>query len=71
MMLSLAGDKSLSDIVFVSMIAKERQGDEQISPAVNISHNSIDSTIFRVGTLFLEANEPINNYLNKNFNQRP
>ena len=71
MMLSLAGDKSLADIVFMSMVTKEQQGDEQTSPAVDISHISIDSTIFRVGKLFLEANEPINNYLDTDFNQRP
>jgi hypothetical protein len=64
-MLSLAGDKSLTDIVFMSMVAKEQQGDEQISPAVNIS---IDSTIVRVDKLFLEVNEPIDNYLVTNFN---
>jgi hypothetical protein len=68
-MLSLAGDKSSTDIVFMSMVAKEQQGYEQITPAANISH--ISSTIFRVGKLFVVANEPINNYLDTNFNQRP
>jgi hypothetical protein len=54
MMLSLAGDKSSTDIVFMSRVAKEQQEYEQISPAVNFG---IESTIFRVGKLFLEANE--------------
>lgn len=67
-MLSLAGDKSLTDIVFISMVAKEHHGNEQTSPAFNIS---IDSTIFRIDKLFLEVNEPINNCLDANFNQRP
>jgi hypothetical protein len=58
-MLSLAGDKSSTDILFMSTVSKEQQGYEQICPAVNISHISIDSTIFRVGKSFLEANEPI------------
>jgi hypothetical protein len=62
-MLSVAGDKSSTAIVFMSMVAKEQQGYEQITPAANISHISIDSTIFRVCKLFVEANEPINNYI--------
>lgn len=46
-MLSLAGDEPSTDIIFMSIVAKEQQGYEQISPAVNSSHISIDSTTFR------------------------
>ena len=48
----------------MNMVAKERQGDEQIGPAVNISHNSIDSTI-------LGSKRTYQQLLRQNFNQRP
>jgi hypothetical protein len=45
MMLSPTGEESSADIVtvFISMVAKEQQGYEQISYTVNISHISLDS----------------------------